>query len=177
MKKRRWGIWVQTFIVSGFSRNMTESRLEMLGLSGFRRNVARHVGVRQCARTSGQCEVFDRNWRLPSSGRAASQLPSYFTLECTSSKSSSEESSFDTDVPAYPPLFSFQHLRFPLRPDIRRVFRSPCQRGYCKRIVLSRYRSRVRSPFCFNYSVNLLKIFYYECVHNSIIIFNIHREF
>lgn len=29
-------------------------RLQVLGLSGFRLNVARHVGVSQCARTSGQ---------------------------------------------------------------------------------------------------------------------------
>jgi len=140
-------------------------RLKVLGLLGFRRNVARYVSVRQCARTSGQCEVFDRNWRLPSSGRAASQLLSYFTLECTNSKSFSEESSFDTDVPAYLALlFSFQHLRFSFYANIRRVFHSQRQRRYCERSFYhdTNSFSSINSLFYFNYCISYCVQLYYK---------------
>lgn len=143
---------IRTFIVNRFLRNVIISmisRLQVLELLTFHRNIERNVGVRQCAQTSGQCDVFDRNWRRPSSGRAASQLSSYFSLECTSSKSPSEELSFDTDVPAYPPpSFSFQHLRLSFH-DVRRVFPSQCQR-YCvsDRFILS-IVSRILSFFVF----------------------------
>lgn len=42
--------------------------------------------VRVCIDFRSAQSLSDRNWRLPSSGRAASQLPSYFTLECITSE-------------------------------------------------------------------------------------------
>jgi len=139
MKRRRQQIRIWTFIVSRFSKNMTVntvSKLEVLGLSGFRRDIACHIGICQCIRTSGQYEVFDRNWRLPSSGWAASQLLSYFTLKCTNSKSSSKSRHGRSGVSHFSFLFStFDFFPTPTS-NIKRVFCSQRQKQYCERLFM-----------------------------------------